>query len=529
MKILTAQQMGEVDRRSWELYRIPTLLLMENAGRAVADELEKALSRLPGKSVYVFCGKGNNGGDGLVAARYLALRGGRPEVFMFCDAANLKGDALANWEMVRSLDLKTVILPRATDVSAQLKKLKSPDVIIDALFGTGLSKPIGADYRRLIDWVNKSERVSFIVSVDIPSGLFSDSSAVPGPAVKAHLTVTFTALKPALLLPPAADRAGRVVVAPIGSPSTLLQNPEYRMNLIDAHQARGALPPRARDSHKGSFGHVFVVAGSRGKSGAALMTGLAALRSGAGLVTLYLPRSLQKDVVGKVPELMTESIPETPEGTAHASAAEALLKQAAEANVLAVGPGMTTNRSTQELIRTLVQQSPIPVVLDADGINAFEGKKESLRNQKGQPVVITPHPGEMARLLKTTIARVQADRIETARACSQTSGAFSILKGFQTVVATPTGQIFINNTGNPGMATAGSGDILAGILARFVAGWSRRFGGADLMALADHVSAAVYLHGVAGDLAAEQKGVESMIATDLLAHLPEAFKRVVSE
>jgi NAD(P)H-hydrate epimerase len=363
----------------------------------------------------------------------------------------------------------------------------------------------------------------------MPSGLFSDSPAVPGPAVKAHLTVTFTALKPALLLPPAADRAGRVVVAPIGSPCTLLENPDYRMNLIDAHQARAALPPRPRDSHKGSFGHVFVVAGSRGKSGAALMTGLAALRSGAGLVTLYLPRSLQRDVVGKVPELMTESIPETPEGTAHTSAAEAILKQAAEANVLAVGPGMTTNRSTQELIRTLVQQSPIPVVLDADGINAFEGKKEILRNQKRQPVVITPHPGEMARLLKTTIARVQADRIETARRCSQASGAFSILKGFQTVVATPTGQIFINNTGNPGMATAGSGDILAGILARFVAGWSRRFRGADLIALADHISAAVYFHGVAGDLAAEQKGVESMIATDLLAHLPEAFKRVVSE
>ena len=437
MKILTAQQMAEVDRRSWESYRIPSLLLMESAGRAVVDELEKAQPNLPGKSVFIFCGKGNNGGDGLVVARYLLRRGGRPEVFLFGDPAQLKGDALVNWEMVRALDIKPVILPRTADFAARLRKLESPDVIIDALFGTGLSRPIGTDYRRVIDWINRKQSCSFIASVDIPSGLSADSAAVPGSAVKAHLTVTFTALKLALVVPPAADYAGRVVLAPIGSPSILLNNPEYRLNLIDAHQARFALPPRPRDSHKGSFGHVFVVAGSRGKSGAALMTGLAALRSGAGLVTLYLPGSLQKDVVGKIPELMMESIAETPEGTADESAAGMLLKQAEDANVLAVGPGMTTNRSTQELIRTLVRHSPVPVVLDADGINAFAGKSSSLRNQRGQPVMITPHPGEMARLLKTTIARVQANRIETARQCSEVSGAFSILKGFQTVVATP--------------------------------------------------------------------------------------------
>ena len=528
MKILTAEQMAEVDRRSWELYRIPTLLLMESAGRAVVDELEKAEPGLSGKSVLIFCGKGNNGGDGLVAARYLAQRGGHPEVLLFGDPARLKGDALTNWEMVRSLDIKTVIFSQASGFAAQLRKLQPPDVIIDALFGTGLSKPIGPDYRRVIDWMNRARRTSFIASVDIPSGLFADSAAVAGAAVKADLTVTFTALKLALVVPPAADQAGSVVLVPIGSPSGLLDNPEYRLNLIDVPQARSTLPARPRDSHKGSFGHVFVVAGSRGKSGAALMTGLAALRSGAGLVTLYLPSSLQKDVVGKIPELMMEAIAETQEGTAHASAADLLLKQAEDANVLVVGPGMTTNRSTQELIRTLVRQSPVPVVLDADGINAFAGESATLRNQKGQPVIITPHPGEMARLLKTTIGRVQGNRIETARQCAEVSGAFSVLKGFQTIVATPTGQIFINNTGNPGMATAGSGDILAGILARFVAGWSRRFRGADLAALGDHISAAVYLHGLAGDRAAEQKGMESMIATDLLTYLPDAFKKVGS-
>jgi NAD(P)H-hydrate epimerase len=526
MKILTASQMAEVDRLTTEIYRIPSILLMENAGRSFADELGKAVPDLNKKRIQVFCGKGNNGGDGFVAARYLSLRGAKPEVLLFADPHNLKGDALTNWDIIQSLGTPVRILSAPAEARAFLKRAPVPDVIIDALFGTGLSKPIGREFEPIVDWVNDAGSTAFVASVDIPSGLFADSAGIPGPSVKARLTVTFTTLKLALVLSPAAENAGNVFVAPIGSPASLLENSEYRMNLIDAAQVRKVLPPRARDAHKGTYGHIYVVAGSRGKSGAALMTGLAALRSGAGLVTLWLAESLQHDVVGKFPELMTESLPETSEGTLDRQAAEKLLAAAVQADALVVGPGVTTQRATREAVREIVRRSPVPVVLDADGINAFASVAESLRNENGQAVVITPHPGEMARLLGRTIGEVQRSRLETARHCAEALHCFAILKGHQTVVASPTGQIFINSTGNPGMATGGSGDILAGMAGRFVAGWNRKYHGADMQSLSDYLSAAVYLHGLAGDLAAEEKGEESMIATDLIPHLPEAFKRV---
>jgi NAD(P)H-hydrate epimerase len=298
------------------------------------------------------------------------------------------------------------------------------------------------------------------------------------------------------------------------------------MNLIDAPQVRKALPPRARDSHKGTYGHVYVVAGSRGKSGAALMTGMAALRSGAGLVTVWLVESLQRDVVGKFPELMTESLPETPQGSLAREAAERVLAQAGQADALVVGPGLTTQQPTREAVRELVRRSPVPVVLDADGINAYASDVQSLRNDHGQTVILTPHPGEMARLLGSTIQEVQKHRLEAARSCAEDNNCFAVLKGYQTIIASPSGSVFVNCTGNPGMATGGSGDILAGMTGRFVAGWNSKYHGADLSALSDYLAAAVYLHGLAGDLAAEEKGEESMVATDLIPFLPAAFHRV---
>ena len=526
MKILTAAQMAEVDRLTTEKYKIPSLLLMENAGRSLADELEKACRNLFRKRVLIFCGKGNNGGDGLVVARYLALRGARPEILVFAEPDKIRGDPLINWEIARSLDLPIHVLSSPESSRAALSKLNTCDVVVDALFGTGLTKPIGPEFVEAVEWINQAAASGFVASVDIPSGLFADSPEVPGPAVNAHLTVTFSALKLALVVPPAADRAGKVVVAPIGSPPALFENPDYKMNLIDSALARKAAPPRERDSHKGSYGHLYIVAGSRGKSGAALMTGLAALRSGAGLVTVCMPEGLQHDVVGKVPELMTESLPETSEGTADLAGAAKVLSLLEQADALVVGPGMTTNDSTRKLIRKLIHDSPVPVVVDADGLNAFASRAEDLRNEKGQPLAITPHPGEMARLMGITIDEVQKDRLKTARDFAESRQCFVILKGFQTVVASPMGHVFINSTGNPGMATGGSGDILSGIVGRFVSGWLRKYRGKNLLSLAEYLSAAVYFHGLAGDLAAAEKGMESMIATDLLPHLPEAFKEV---
>ncbi len=525
MKILTAAQMGEVDRLTTERYRIPSILLMENAGRSFADELARACPDLDTRRILILCGRGNNGGDGFVAARYLALRGAEPSVLLFADPEKLKGDARTNWEIARAMGLPIQALSDPAEIRACLKKIPPPDVIVDALFGTGLAKPIGPDFRPVVDWINRAAEQAFVASIDIPSGLYADSAAIPGPAVRARLTVTFSALKPAHILHPASDLAGKVVLVPIGSPPALYENPEYRMNLIDPPQVRRALPRRAPDSHKGSFGHVYVVAGSGGKSGAALMTGMAALGSGAGLVTLWLPKSLQRSVVGKFPELMTEFLPETEDQTADRAGAERVLALLPQGEALVLGPGLTVHPSTRKLVWELVRRSPVPVVLDADGINAFVPPAAPLRNEEGMPVILTPHPGEMARLMGIRIPDLQKNRIETAVACAARHRCHVVLKGYQTVIATPDGEVFVNCTGNPGMATGGTGDILAGILGRFVAGWKHR-SGREHASLADAVAAAVYIHGLAGDLAAEDKGMESLIATDLLAYLPKAFKKI---
>ncbi len=525
MKILYAAQMAEVDRLTTEIYHIPSLLLMENAGRSTAEAILRNSPGLRGSRALVFCGKGNNGGDGFVVARYLSLHGWNPEILLFCDPAGLKGDPLSNWEIVKAMGISATILAEPSDAAAYLQKLEAADVIVDALFGTGLSKPIGPEFLAPVEWINKNSSRAQVVAVDIPSGLFANSGEVPGASVRAHYTVTFTALKPALVLGPAADLAGKINVAAIGSPSALVEKAEHRMELVDAALVRSVLPPRARDSHKGTFGHVFVVAGSRGKSGAALMTGLSALRTGAGLVTLWLPMNLQRDIVGKVPEVMTEFLPQTPEGSSDRAGVDDVLRRLPEADALVVGPGLTQQQSTKSLARDLVKRSRVPVVLDADGINAFAPHPEALRNDEGQPIVITPHPGEMARLIDSTIAEVQKDRIETARSFAKAHGCFVVLKGYQTVIASPAGRILINPTGNPGMATGGTGDILAGMVGRFAAAWSRGSRGGDEDVLADYLAAAVYLHGLAGDLAAARKGEDSLIATDILDFLPEAFKQ----
>jgi len=525
MKILKSAEMADVDRLTSEVYGIPSMLLMENAGRSVVDELAKVFPDIVRRKVILFCGRGNNGGDGLVVARHLISRGAHPVVLLLGEPDRLRGDAHANWKMIQNLKTGVHILAGPTERRRLLRNLEPPDVIVDAIFGTGLSRPIGPDFRYTIEWINRSATRAFVAAVDIPSGLMADSATIPGPVVKAHLTVTFTAPKPALVLHPAASAAGRVVLAHIGSPAVLTANPDYRLEWVDDDLVRGVLPRRPRDSHKGHFGHLFVLAGSRGKSGAALMTGLGALRSGAGLVTLLLPESLEKDIIGKVPELMTEFLPRTRRGTLDLSGEEELLEYLSAAQTVVIGPGMGVDPSTQQLIRNVLRRSPAPIVLDADGLNAFAGRTSELRNEPGNPIVITPHPGEMAGLTNATIPAIQRRRLETAESFAGEHDCHTVLKGFQTVSATPSRRILVNSTGNPGMATAGSGDILSGMVGRFVAGWRRKRSRCP-QSLANHIAAAVFLHGLAGDIAAEEKGEESLIATDLLACLPEAFKRL---
>jgi ADP-dependent NAD(P)H-hydrate dehydratase / NAD(P)H-hydrate epimerase len=527
MKILTAAQMAEVDRLTSERFLIPSILLMENAGHSFTEELSKYCSGIQNKRILVLCGRGNNGGDGFVVARYLTLGGAMPTVLLFSDPAELKGDARINWQIAQAMGIPIHVFMVPSKAASYLAEAAVPDVIVDALFGTGLSRPIGSEFLPLIQWIEKVSIHACIAAVDIPSGLMADSSIIHGPVVKAHLTVTFSAFKLAHIVPPASDFAGQVVLVPIGSPPALLDNPEYHWHLVDPEQVRKTLPPRNRDGHKGSYGHVYVVAGSAGKSGAALMTGLAALRSGAGLVTLWLPNGLQAGVLGKFPELMTEFLPETEAGTCDQSGFNKVLAQLSQADALVLGPGMTTHESTKNLIRELVRRSPVPVILDADGLNAFAPPEAFRENDHGQPIILTPHPGEMARLIGKNISEVQQNRMETASAFAAKHRCYVILKGFQTIIADPQGNIFINTTGNPGMATGGTGDILAGMVGRVVAGW-RLQDPENRPALSDYLAAAVYLHGLSGDLAAEEGTMESLIATDLVQQFPRAIKQVLN-
>ena len=533
MKILTAAQMGEVDRLTTEMYRVPSILLMENAGRRCAEELGKAVPDTAKKRIVILCGRGNNGGDGFVAARYLSLGGARPEIFLFASPESLTGDARTNYLIAEAMRLPIHILSNAGDIAARFSSGAAPeaDVIIDALFGTGLARPIGTDFLPVLNWAERASARAFIMAVDIPSGLMADSNEIPGneipvSVIKANLTVTFSALKPAHVLTPAADYAGKIVLTAIGSPKELFDNTAYLWNLTDKDIVRRVLPTRLRDAHKGSFGHVYVAAGSTGKSGAAFMSAFAALRAGSGLVTLWLPENLRGGIAGKFPELMTEFLPETDAGTFACSGAERLIARLGDADALVLGPGMTTEYSTRMFIRELVRRSTVPVILDADGLNVFAPMDEPFNNENGQPIAVTPHPGEMARLTGETTSEVQRRRIKTALDFAARYRAWVTLKGNQTLIAAPNGELFINNTGNPGMATGGSGDILAGIMGRFAAAWKLR-DTENRPNLSEYLASAVYLHGLAGDIAARNGSEESLVATDLLEHLPEAFREIL--
>ena len=529
MKILTAAQMGEVDRLTTEIYRIPSILLMENAGRRCAEELAAAVPDITGKRIAILCGRGNNGGDGFVAARYLALGGARPDIFLFTSPESLAGDARTNFLIAEAMKLPIQALPDAASITERFSANSAPevDVVVDALFGTGLARPIGADFFSVLNWMKRAAARAFIMAVDITSGLMADSSEIPGPVVKANLTVTFSAYKPAHVLTPAADCMGKIVLAPIGSPDAIFDNPAYLWNLTDKEQVRRVLPPRPREAHKGSFGHVYVAAGSAEKSGAGFMAACAALRAGAGLVTLWLPEGLRGSVAGKFPELMTEFLPETGAGTFAHSGAERLIARLGEADSLVLGPGMTTEPSTRDFIRELVESSPVPVILDADGLNAFAPLCEPFENKNGQPIALTPHPGEMARLTGESVPNVQRRRVETALGTASRYRAWVTLKGSQTLIAAPDGELFVNTTGNPGMATGGSGDILSGIMGRFAAAWKMR-DPETRVSFSEYLAAAVYLHGLAGDIAARKGSEESLVATDMLEYLPYAFREVLN-
>ncbi len=524
MKILTAEQMRRIDRLTVERAGVSFAQLMENAGGQVADFLERELAGGARTSlrISVLCGKGNNGGDALVAARHLSERGYAPRVFLLAAAADLKGEARAAYQAFLQAGGTVEVLPELTDWEEARGAALECDVLVDGLLGTGLAGPVTGYFGQVIADVNARShkyRDFHVISVDIPSGLPSDTGEPAGEAIRAHATLTFTAPKRGHIFPPNCARVGRLAVAPIGSPESLYaDDPELFLNLIVARQFRRFAFRRDLTAHKGDFGHVLFAAGSRGKSGAAALAGRAALRMGAGLATVATAASAQPIVASLMPELMTVPLPETDTGSisVHALDYGHFAKLAEDKTVLALGPGLTTHPETAQFVRAVVEQCEQPLVLDADALNALVGQLDVLRRRRCAQLVLTPHPGEMARLVGTTSAEVQAQRLEFAQKFAQEYGVFVILKGYRTVVATPAGQIFVNYTGNPGLATGGTGDVLTGMVAGALAQWPD----SPLEALC----LAVCLHGWAGDRACAEKGEQALIASDIIEALPQAWQ-----
>ena len=533
MKALTAAEMQEVDRLTTERFGVTGERLMEAAGKSVAEvflqQYGRKMADSPGP-VAVLCGKGNNGGDGFVVARHLKEEVAQLRVYLFAKPEELRGDAAKNCQRWRELGDITAILS-LEDWAKAWPEVSNMEVIIDALLGTGIRGAATGLMRQAIEDVNRQSRggtaarPSWIVAVDTPSGLPSDGDAAAGPVVQAHWTVTFTAPKVGQLVSPQAGCCGQLVVRAIGSPASLIdQVGQGILRCAGPDEFASLQLIRAAEAHKGSYGHALVVAGSLGKSGAAVMAGYTAMRAGAGLVTIASPEPVLPVVASAHPEYMTEPLPATPEG----SVATAALRSGKFAEmfkgmtVLAIGPGMGQNSETQDFIRAVVTETELPVVLDADGLNAFAGRGDLFRAKKTKALVITPHPGEMARLLGTTIVDVQQDRVKTATDAAKEWNAVVLLKGYHTIVASPDGQVFVNTTGNPGLAKGGSGDVLTGLLAGLIA----QFGSKDLARV---VALGAYLHGLAADLLAEQSDNSGILAGEVAHAIPFARQKLLQE
>jgi ADP-dependent NAD(P)H-hydrate dehydratase / NAD(P)H-hydrate epimerase len=507
MKIVSAEEMRSIDRATSERFGVPSLTLMENAGGAVA---EYVLAHCKADRIVVFCGKGNNGGDGFVAARRLHEQGRDVRVILLANPAELRGDAAI---MFGRLPSPAVTVHSDEELKSErvLRSLKA-DLYLDAVLGTGFKPPVSGLYAEAIAMMTASELP--VIAVDIPSGADADAlDQQEGTIARADAVVTFTAPRPAHAF--SVLTTGPTVVAGIGSPEEAIIS-ALQLNVITARDIAPLIGPRPSESNKGNYGHVLVIGGSLGKAGAAAMAGMSALRAGAGLSTVATAKSILSTVAGFHPELMTEPLRETDAGAISTSAQDRIEELAKGKTVLAIGPGISRDPQPAELVRNLVGKLRLPMVVDADGLNAFESRTNEL-NGVGRTLVITPHPGEMARLAGCTIADVQKDRLGTARKFARDHELIVVLKGHRTLVVRPDGEAWVNTTGNPGMATGGTGDILTGMVAGMIA----QFPGAMLFA----VLAAVHLHGLAGDVMRERVGEHSLVATDLLQGLPEAFRR----
>jgi len=514
MKIVTAKQMQELDRRTIHEAGVPGAVLMERAGNGVVIALERSLGAPRGKSATIFCGKGNNGGDGFVVARLLRRKQCKVRVCLLANPQELKGDAKTMYQRYTKLSNTAKVLDHPSEETIQ-HCLEDSDFVVDALLGTGIATSVKDQYQTAIEAINASGLPT--IAVDVPSGIHTDSGAILGAAVQARLTATFGYPKLGMFLGPAIDHVGDIHYVDIGIPPHYIDEMDIPTTLLTPASIKGLLPPRKASSHKGTFGHAGIIAGSLGKSGAAALAAQAALRVGTGLVTVATPKSANSSLEAKILEAMTIPLPETPEFTLSLQSLSLLEAFAQQRDAIGIGPGLTTHPETVKLIHALLTEMDSPCVIDADALNALAEQPGLLGPRQSTPV-LTPHPGEMARLMKNSDTRdINANRFTIARDYAQHTRCVLVLKGARTIVAGPDGLAGICSTGNPGMATAGMGDVLTGMIAGFLA---------QKLDPLDAANAGVFLHGLAGDLAALKVGQAGLLARDLLDCIPQAILTV---
>lgn len=531
MKALTAAEMREVDRLTSERYGIPSLQLMENAGTRVFEFLRASYGEGATRHAAILCGKGNNGGDGFVVARLLHEAGLKPKVFLFTGRDAARGDAAENLARLEKSGAKIQEIATQGQWEAVRSEVEKSRVMVDALLGTGLKGKVEGILAAVIEDVNRISRNATsvhpeaVLALDTPSGLPSDGEPSQGPVIQAHATVTFTAPKLGQLVSRDATHCGKLHVRQIGSSGELIENVgKGNVFWIEPQEFRELPLVRQADSHKGRYGHVLLIAGSLGKSGAAILAGRGALRAGAGLVTVATPDRVLPIVAGAQAELMTEPLASTRQGTISAGNLKGghLRNISQGKTLLAIGPGIGTHPETRKFVTSLVRKTALPVILDADGLNAFAGQSSGMAKRKASHLAITPHPGEMARLLGVSTEAVQSDRLGIALKAAAAWKAHVILKGFHTILAGPDGRAFVNTTGNAGMAKGGTGDVLTGILA----GMASQFSGHHWeLALA----LGVYLHGRAGDEFIAQKAEAALLAGEIADSLPNTYHRFLME
>jgi NAD(P)H-hydrate epimerase len=511
MYLVTADEMQQMDRETIDTFGIPGRVLMENAGRgATVFFLQTVFRHHPG-NVGIAAGRGNNGGDGFVMARYLHQKGIPATVFLLSERDRIKGDAAANLNLLDAMGVPVVELTDITDFDAHKAMLTGQHTWIDAILGTGLSSDVRGYFRTAIDFINRQGRPVF--AVDIASGLNADTGQICGTCIQATATATFGFAKVGHLCFPGRTLTGRLKVVEIGIPPHVAVDVGCHQHLITPGSLKHHFPDRSPTAHKGQTGHLLVLAGSPGKTGAAAMAALTAMRAGAGLVTLGIPKSLNPQLESMVTEVMTVGLPETADGALDETAWEAIVSRLKDKRCLAVGPGTGTHRSTGRLLGRLVRECRVPMVIDADGLNLIASEPDILDNRKS-PVVLTPHPGEMARLSGCSTADIQSDRIGHARSFARRHGVHLVLKGAATIVAQPDGTVFVNATGNPGMAAGGMGDVLTGLIAGLIT---------QGMEVSAATRAGVLLHGWAADRTASQWAPVGYLATEVMDAIPQAM------